>query len=122
MLHDQFGLDLEQLRWVTFEPAHVDGFVDPPNARRAPDGQDAGRACCATARSTPPRASSSADYPDLRTLIPDAVQVEADWIRQTGIRPINHTLVVRADVAAEQPVARRRAVRAGPARPSALGR
>ena len=38
MLHDQFGLDLSSLSWVTFEPAHVDGFADPPNARRAPDG------------------------------------------------------------------------------------
>src|SRR5919202_890179 len=24
MLHDQFGLDLESVRWVTFEAAHVD--------------------------------------------------------------------------------------------------
>jgi 4,5-dihydroxyphthalate decarboxylase len=38
MLHDQFGLDLDGLSWVTFEAAHVEGFVDPPNTHRAPDG------------------------------------------------------------------------------------
>ena len=115
MLHDQFGLDLERLSWVTFEPAHVDGFADPPNARRAPDGAS----LVEMLRSGQIDAAAGIDlaqYPDLRTLIPDAERVEADWIRHTGIRPINHTLVVRHDVATHLPVGQRRAVSAGPGR------
>ena len=102
MLHDQFGLDLDSLGWVTFEPAHVDGFVDPPNARQAPDGAN----LVDMLRRGHIDAAAGIDlarYPDLRTLIPDAEQVEADWIRHTGIRPINHTLVVRGDVACAHP-------------------
>ena len=41
ILHDQFGLDLTTLSWVTFEPAHVDGYDDPANCRRAEPGRDA---------------------------------------------------------------------------------
>ncbi|HLZ29354.1 MAG TPA: ABC transporter substrate-binding protein [Chloroflexota bacterium] len=102
MLHDQFGLDLDSLHWVTIEPAHVDGVADPPNARRAPDGAN----LVDLLRRGEIDAAAGielAQYPDLRTLIPDAEQVEAEWIRHTGIRPINHTLVVRQDVASEHP-------------------
>jgi 4,5-dihydroxyphthalate decarboxylase len=102
MLHDQFGLDHDAVNWLTFESAHVDGFVDPPNAQRAPDGARVADLL----RSGQIDAAAGldlAEYPDLRTLIPDALEVEHDWIRQTGIRPINHTLVVRQDIARAQP-------------------
>ena len=102
MLHDQFGLDLATLTWVTFEGAHLDGFDDPPNARRAPDGANLAdmlrRGDIDAAAGLEP-----AEHPDLRTLIPDAVEVEEAWIQRSGIRPVNHTLVVRADVAAAEP-------------------
>jgi 4,5-dihydroxyphthalate decarboxylase len=102
MLADQFGLALESLRWVTFEAAHVDGFEDPPNARRAP----AGTTLVELLRRGEIDAAAGlepSEYPDLRTLIPDAVSVEEDWVRQTGIRPVNHTLVVRQDLVTAEP-------------------
>jgi len=99
-LHDQFGLDLESLRWVTFEASHVDGYADPANCERAPsDSTLAGLlregAIDAAAGLEP------AEYPDLRTLIPHAVDVEAEWIVSSGVRPVNHTLVVRSALADE---------------------
>jgi 4,5-dihydroxyphthalate decarboxylase len=102
MLHDQYGLDPDSVSWVTFEAAHVDGFVDPPSARPA----DADARLVDLLRSGQIDAAAGlepADYPDLRTLIPNALQVEADWIRQTGIRPINHTMVVRQNIATAEP-------------------
>jgi 4,5-dihydroxyphthalate decarboxylase len=102
MLHDQFSVDLQSLRWVTFEPAHVDGFVDPPNTQRAADG----KTLAGMLRDGEIDAAAGlepAEYPDLRLLLPDALDLEADFLRQTGIRPINHTLVVRADVFADNP-------------------
>jgi 4,5-dihydroxyphthalate decarboxylase len=102
MLHDQFRLDLDSLTWVTFEPAHVDSFVDPPNAERA----ERGTTLLGLLRSGVIDAAAGlepAAYPDLRPLMPDAARAEADFIRQTGIRPINHTLVVRQDLAATYP-------------------
>jgi 4,5-dihydroxyphthalate decarboxylase len=102
MLHDQFRLDLDTLSWVTFEPAHVDGFVDPPNTQSAPHGATLAD-MLRQGEIDAAAGLESAHYPDLRTLMPDAAEAEADFIRQTGIRPINHTLVVRRDLADVQP-------------------
>ena len=35
ILQDAFGLDLNSLNWVTFEGAHLDEYMDPPNVSRA---------------------------------------------------------------------------------------
>jgi 4,5-dihydroxyphthalate decarboxylase len=102
MLHDQFGLDLEALSWVTFEASHVDGFVDPPHARRAQDGATLA-SLLRTGEIDAAAGLEPADYPDLRHLIPNAGEVERDWVRQTGVEPINHTMVVRQDVADANP-------------------
>jgi 4,5-dihydroxyphthalate decarboxylase len=102
MLQDQFGLQLDTLSWVTFEPAHVDGYVDPPGARRAP----AGKTLAGMLRGGEIDAAAGlepAEHPDLRLLLPNALELEADFVRQSGVKPINHTLVVRRDVAAENP-------------------
>jgi 4,5-dihydroxyphthalate decarboxylase len=102
MLHDQFGVDLGTLSWVTFEPAHVDGFVDPPNAVRAAEG----KTLAGMLRDGDIDAAAgleAVEYPDLRTLMPRARELEADFARQTGIQPVNHTLVVRRDVVEASP-------------------
>jgi 4,5-dihydroxyphthalate decarboxylase len=102
LLHDQFGVDLSTLRWLTFEAAHVDGFEDPASCVRAP----AGATLADMLRDGLIDAAAGlepSEYPEFRTLIPHAVDVEEEWIRATGIRPVNHTLVVRADLATEHP-------------------
>ncbi|MBV9580132.1 MAG: ABC transporter substrate-binding protein [Chloroflexi bacterium] len=102
MLHDQFGLRLDTLNWTTFEPAHVDGFVDPPNTRRAPEG----KTLAGMLRDGEIDAAAGlepAEYPDLRWLLPNPLDLEADFVRQTGIQPVNHTLVVRRDLVADNP-------------------
>jgi 4,5-dihydroxyphthalate decarboxylase len=101
-LNEQFGLDLSSLRWVTFEASHVDGYVDPPSCTRAPDGATlagmlrAGEIDAAAGL-------EPAEHPDLRTLMPNAVAVEQEWIAASGIRPLNHTLVLRSDLVMEHP-------------------
>lgn len=102
LLHDQFGLDPDSVNWVTFEDAHVNGFVDPPNARRAPNKATIGD-MLRHGEIDAAAGLEPADYPDLRHLIPHAVEVERDWIRHTGIEPINHTLVVKQDLQREYP-------------------
>ena len=42
MLINDFGIDLERIKWVTFEDAHVAGVHDPPGVERAPPGTDLG--------------------------------------------------------------------------------
>jgi 4,5-dihydroxyphthalate decarboxylase len=102
LLHDQFGLDLDTLRWVTFEASHVDGYIDPSNCERAPDGATLA-GMLRDGRIDAAAGLEPAEHPDLRTLMPEAVAVEDEWIRSTGIRPVNHTLVVRDDLLATHP-------------------
>jgi 4,5-dihydroxyphthalate decarboxylase len=97
MLHDQFRVDLDTLNWVTFEPAHVDGFVDPSNATRAAEG----KTLAGMLRDGEIDAAAGlepTDHPDLRTLMPRWAELEQEYIRQTRITPINHSMVVRRDV------------------------
>ena len=47
-----YGIDVERVRWVTFEDAHVAEYQDPPTATRAAAGKEIARGCCSTASST----------------------------------------------------------------------
>jgi 4,5-dihydroxyphthalate decarboxylase len=105
MLHDQFEVDLSTLSWVTFEAAHVDGYVDPPQASRAGPGPQ-GKTLADMLRNGEIDAAAGlepSEYPELRTLLPNALEAEEDFVRQTGIRPINHTMVVRSDILTDLP-------------------
>jgi 4,5-dihydroxyphthalate decarboxylase len=100
ILHDQFGLDLSTLTWVTFEPAHVDGYDDPAQCRRAQPGQ----VLLDMALSGEVDAAIGLEpHPDLRPVVPNVEQAEADFVRQTGSAPINHVLAVRADLIEQEP-------------------
>jgi 4,5-dihydroxyphthalate decarboxylase len=37
---EEWNVDLDRVRWVTFEDPHVAEFRDPPNVERAPAGRD----------------------------------------------------------------------------------
>ena len=40
ILANDYGLDIDSVRWVTSEEAHVAEFRDPPSVERAPAGRD----------------------------------------------------------------------------------
>ena len=93
ILHDQFGLDLSALSWVTVEPAHVNGFQDPPNCRRAGEGATLLRMLL---DGEVDAAVGLDPNPELRPLLPPTA--EQDWLAQTGVAPINHVLVVKDEL------------------------
>src|SRR6202043_3843927 len=39
ILAESYGVDLDSVRWVTFEEGHVAEYTDPPNVGRAPQGK-----------------------------------------------------------------------------------
>lgn len=98
ILQDQFAVDLAQLRWVTFEPAHVDGYDDPPNCQRAPSGRTLLEITLAGGVDA---AIGLEPHPELRPLLPPAA--EQEWLQQTGVQPINHVLVVKEQLVQQEP-------------------
>jgi 4,5-dihydroxyphthalate decarboxylase len=93
------GLRPDQVRWFTFEDAHVAGFSDPPWAERAPAGTDMlamlreGTLDAAIFGNDTPMAS------DLATVFPDPLAAGEAFRARHGLTPINHMVAVRADVA-----------------------
>jgi len=98
ILQDQFGLDLAALHWLTFEPAHVDGYEDPANCRRAPEGATLLRMLL---DGEVDAAVGLEPHPSLRPLLPP--EAERDWLAQTGVTPINHILAVKDALVQQQP-------------------
>jgi 4,5-dihydroxyphthalate decarboxylase len=71
LLAEATGLAADQSHWFTQEGAHVAEYADPPFVTRLPE---------------------TAKLP--------ALLAEGVWFARTGVVPINHVLVARADVAA----------------------
>jgi 4,5-dihydroxyphthalate decarboxylase len=99
ILLEEYGIEPEEIRWITFEEAHVAEFRDPPNVERAPAGKDlvgmllAGEIDAAIVGDGRP-----AD-PRIVPVIPDAAAAAEAWRRRTGAIQINHMVVVKDSVA-----------------------
>ena len=105
-LAEEYGIHPDQVRWVTFEEAHVAGIADPPWAERAPPGSDmlamlrAGTLDAAIFGNDVPAA------PDLATVFPDPDAAGRAFFTRHLVMPVNHLVVVRAAVARQPGVAR----------------
>jgi len=105
ILADDYGVRPEQIRWVTFEDAHVAEFRDPPNVERAPAGAKladlllAGEIDAAIVGDGPPVDAR------IRTLIPDPAAAARAWHARHGAIQVNHLVVVKDALARAHPEA-----------------
>lgn len=110
LAHDH-GVDLDRVRWVTFEEPHLAEYREPPTAERAPAGKDPvemlrdGELDAAVVGAPLPT-----DSP-LATLIPDPAAAGRDWCRRNHAVPINHLAVVTQSLAQSRPEIVREAYR-----------
>jgi 4,5-dihydroxyphthalate decarboxylase len=100
ILQDAYGLDLNSLKWVTFEGAHLDEYQDPAQVSRAPADNN----LADMVKSGELVAAIGVPAGDgLRPLIPDAAQAEADWARTSGVRTVNHIVTVKKSLVETNP-------------------
>ena len=101
-LADDYGVDIAEVRWVTFEDPHLAEYKDPDFVTRAGEGKTIvqmlldGELDAAIVGDTLPD-------PRLKPLIPDADAVARQWAETHGGVPINHMMVVRAAIAKSRP-------------------
>jgi 4,5-dihydroxyphthalate decarboxylase len=101
ILADDYGVDLQKVRWITFEDAHVAEFRDPPNSERAPAGKTAlnmlleGEVDAAILSDPVPQ------DPRLRPVIPDPQAAIENWRRRKAPLQINHMVAVRKELVGE---------------------
>jgi 4,5-dihydroxyphthalate decarboxylase len=99
MFENDYGLDLTSVRWITFEEPHVAEYVD--TSERAPEGKkiipmllDGELDAVLGDRSDDPR---------VKSLFGDPAAAAQAWYQKHHIVPLNHMVVVSAQLAKSRP-------------------
>jgi 4,5-dihydroxyphthalate decarboxylase len=102
ILADDYGVDLNRVKWITFEEPHVAEFRDPPTVERAPEGKEltamllAGEIDAAILPAVP-------SDPRLRPLIPDPPAAAEAWRKKYNAIQVNHMVVVKESLSRSDP-------------------
>src|ERR1700704_5377922 len=102
ILADDYGVDLNRVKWVTFEEAHVAEFKDPSSVERAGENKElvamllAGEIDAAILPAVP------AD-PRLVPLIPDPPAAAEAWRKKYNAIQVNHMVVVKESLSKSDP-------------------
>jgi 4,5-dihydroxyphthalate decarboxylase len=102
ILASEYGVDLDRVTWVVFDEEHVQEFRAPDNVEAASAGAKMGELLAEGALDAAIGAGA-VDSPGVRPLLPEARAAAAAWYRQTGVYPINHTVVVKDALLQRQP-------------------
>src|ERR1700676_1610630 len=94
ILANDYGVDLNSINWVTFEDAHVAEFRD--TARRAPEGKEIIRMLLDGELDAV--LGEKVERPGLKPLFADAATEERSWFAKHKVVPINHMVVVSANL------------------------
>lgn len=102
VLAHAYGVDLDQINWLTMEDAHVLEYADPPLCSRNTTGRGL-RELMGDGTLAAIMGERVVDPSGIRTVIPNAEQAAKHWMQSSGITPINHVLSVKRAVLAEHP-------------------
>jgi 4,5-dihydroxyphthalate decarboxylase len=101
ILQHEYGVDLRRITWMLSGDEHVAQYQPPPNVVPIQKGKTiedmliAGEIAAAT--------GIQIDSPHVTPLIPHAREAGLDAMRERGLYPINHTVVVKDDVLEAHP-------------------
>ncbi|MEU3984382.1 ABC transporter substrate-binding protein [Streptomyces sp. NPDC026672] len=101
VLQEEYGVDLGKVTWVLSGDEHVAAFRPPAGVESAPPGaslEDMVASGELAATIGPPPKSAA-----LAPLIPDPVAAGFAALRDSGLYPINHLVVVRDELLDERP-------------------
>jgi 4,5-dihydroxyphthalate decarboxylase len=101
ILADEYGVDLSRVTWVLSGDEHVTEYRPPSNVVPVPPGKDVPGMVATGELSA--GIGVAADPPGVVPLIPDAAQADFSALRERGVYPINHVVVVRDDLLAAHP-------------------
>ena len=101
ILQHEHGVDLNSITWVLSGDEHVAEYKAPPNVVPIEEGGKL-EEMLATGE-IPAAIGVQVDAPNVRPLIPNALDAGLDAVRRRGLYPINHTLVVKNELLAANP-------------------
>lgn len=101
ILAQDYGIDLDSVKWTTFEDPHVAEYQDPPTATRAPAGKDIAKMLLDGELDAAVLGDKLPEAP-LKRLIPDENVAKAFAAKNGGV-PVNHMVVVRDTLVKSRP-------------------
>jgi len=111
VLMNDYGLDIDTVKWVTSEEAHVAEFKDPPTVERAPAGRDLPSMLYDGELDAIVLGDKTLKDPRLKRLIPDPDQAARAWHARHRAIQINHMVVVKDSLSKSNPDAVREVYR-----------
>ncbi len=103
ILGDDYGIEPQDIQWVTFEGAHVREFRDPPTVTRAPVGADLLAMLRGDELDAIIVGNDKPGGDDLRPVFPDPHDAAERFFRTHGFEPVNHVVVARRTLMDERP-------------------
>ncbi len=103
ILQNDYGVDLDRVKWVTFEDAHVAEVRDPDAFERAPAGKDPMSMLLAGELDAAVMTGASLKDPRGRSLIPEPAAAAQSWYQRYQAVPINHMVVVKQSLLKSNP-------------------
>ena len=101
ILQDEYGVDLSKITWVLSGDEHVAEYKPPKNVvpiepgKKMQDMLASGELAAAI--------GVEIEHPDVKPLIPNALDAGLAALKRNGHYPINHTVVIRDDLIAAKP-------------------
>lgn len=96
ILHAQYGVDLDKVTWMLSGDEHVEEFQEPSNVVSVK--QDTSLEELLIEGKIAAAIGIQIDHPDITTLIQNPNEIAMTALREQGLFPINHTVVVRDEL------------------------
>jgi len=103
ILENDYGVDLDKVRWVTFEDGHVAEYHEPQRVERAGADKNLLKMLRAGELDAAIYGADLPNDPALKSLIPDAEAAAQRWYARHKVLPINHMVVVTEKLARSDP-------------------
>ena len=101
ILQDEYGVDLSRITWVLSGDEHVAEYQPPPNV--VPVEQGKKLEDLVLSGEVPAAIGVQIDSPDVAPLISNAREAGYAALRERGLYPINHTVVVKDELLDARP-------------------
>jgi len=98
ILQDEHGVDLRKITWVLSGDEHVAEYRPPANVVPIEPGHKMADMLASGALAA--AIGVEVNHPDVKPLIPDALEAGLAALRRRGHYPINHTVVIRDELLA----------------------
>ena len=101
VLQDEYGVDLSKITWVLSGDEHVAEYQPPANVEPIEKGKKMSEMLIAGELAA--AIGVEVDHPDVKPLIPNALDAGLAALRTRGHYPINHLMVIKDELLAAHP-------------------